>query len=45
MANQLSYSTDLSDAEWELTASLIREPKPGRRSALHERREIVNFLA
>ncbi|MEY9211705.1 transposase [Thermobifida halotolerans] len=45
MADRPAYPTDLSDAEWELIAPLIPEPKPGGRPALHERREIINALA
>ncbi|MEX5712726.1 transposase, partial [Parafrankia sp. FMc6] len=45
MAERRGYPTDLSDAEWELIAPLIPDPKPGGRPAAHERREIVNALA
>ncbi|MEY9211683.1 transposase [Thermobifida halotolerans] len=45
MAGRPTCSTDLPDAEWELTAPLIPAPKPGGRPALHERHEIVNALA
>jgi len=45
MAERRQYPTDLSDAEWELIAPLIPDPKPGGRPVAHERREIVNALA
>ncbi|ABW16113.1 transposase IS4 family protein [Parafrankia sp. EAN1pec] len=45
MAERRRYPTDLSDAEWELIAPLIPDPKPGGRPVAHERREIVNALA
>lgn len=44
MVDRPAYPTDLSDAEWELIAQFIPEPKPGGRPALHERREIINAL-
>jgi transposase len=40
MAERRPYPTDLSDAEWELVAPLIPEPKPGGRPPVHERRDV-----
>jgi transposase len=45
MACRRRYPTDLSDTEWEMVEPLIPPVKPGGRSALHQRREIVNALA
>ena len=39
------YTTDLTDAEWQLLAPFIPAPKPGGRPALHDRRELVNAMA
>jgi transposase len=38
------YSTDLSDAEWEILRPLVPAVKPGGRPAKHTRREILNAL-
>jgi Putative transposase of IS4/5 family (DUF4096) len=40
-----SYATDLTDAEWQLLAPFIPEPKPGGRPPIHDRRELVNAMA
>lgn len=39
------YSTDPSDAEWEILRPLVPAGKPGGRPPRHTRREIVNALA
>jgi len=39
------YSTDLSDAEWEILRPLVPAVKSGGRPAKHMRREILNALA
>jgi len=39
------YSTDLSDAEWEILLPLVPAVRPGGRPAKHTRREILNALA
>jgi putative transposase len=39
------YSTDLTDAEWQLLPPLIPAPKPGGRPTIHDRRELVNAMA
>lgn len=39
------YSTDLSDAEWEILCPLVPAVRPGGRPAKHIRREIPNSLA
>jgi transposase len=39
------YSTDLSDAEWEILFPLVPAVKSGGRPAKHARREILNALS
>lgn len=39
-----AYSTDLTDAQWQLLEPLVPAPKTGGRRAEYERREIVNAL-
>jgi transposase len=38
------YPTDLTDAEWQVLAPLIPQPKPGGRPAVHDRRELVDAM-
>jgi putative transposase len=38
------YRTDLTDAQWQLLAPLIPQPKPGGRPPLHQRRELFNAM-
>jgi putative transposase len=38
------YRTDLTDAQWQVLAPLIPQPKPGGRPAIHERRELLNAM-
>jgi putative transposase len=38
------YRTDLTEAQWQLLAPLIPQPKPGGRPALHQRRELLNAM-
>lgn len=40
-----SYSTDLSDAEWQLIDPHIPPHRPGGRPPLHPRRELVNAMS
>ena len=44
MAKRQSYSTDLTDAEWQVLEPLVPPVKGGGRPAAHARREIVNAL-
>jgi len=39
-----AYRTDLSDAQWELIAISIPEPKPGGRPRSTDMREVINTL-
>ena len=39
-----SYSTDLSDAEWQILEPLLPAEKPGGRHRLYPMREIINAL-
>jgi transposase len=39
-----AYSTDLSDADWNVIEPVIPVAKPGGRPARYERREIVNAV-
>lgn len=39
-----SYSTDLTDAEWQILAPLLPAEKPGGRHRLYQMREIINAL-
>ena len=39
-----AYSTDLTDAQWQLIEPLVPAAKAGGRPAKHERREIINAL-
>ena len=39
-----AYSTDLTDAQWQLIEPLVPAAKAGGRPARYERREIVNAL-
>ncbi len=39
-----SYSTDLTDAEWQILAPLLPEEKPSGRHRLYQLREIINAL-
>jgi transposase len=38
------YRTDLTDAQWQVLSSLIPQPKPGGRPAVHQRRELLNAM-
>ena len=42
MPTRRSYSTDLSDEEWEILRLLVPEAKPGGRPRAHETRELLN---
>ena len=44
MTKRQSYSTDLSDKEWEVLEPLVPPIKTGGRPASHTRREIVNAI-
>jgi transposase len=44
MTTRQSYSTDLSDKEWEVLAALVPPVKSGGRPAEHTRREILNGI-
>jgi putative transposase len=37
-----SYSTDLTDAEWEYTESYVPAPNKRERPTIHSTREILN---
>lgn len=39
-----SYSTDLTDAEWQILEPLLPAEKPGGRHRLYPMREIINAL-
>lgn len=39
-----SYSTDLTDAEWQILEPLLPAEKPGGRHRLYQMREIINAL-
>ena len=39
-----SYSTDLTDAEWQILEPLLPAAKPGGRHRLYSMREIINAL-
>ncbi len=39
-----AYSTDLTDAQWQIVEPLVPAAKAGGRPAKHERREIINAL-
>lgn len=43
-ASRRRYRTDLTDAQWRILAPLIPAPKPGGRSAVHQRRELLNAM-
>jgi len=43
-ASRLSYSTDLTDAEWQILEPLLPAEKPGGRHRLYRMREIINGL-
>jgi Putative transposase of IS4/5 family (DUF4096) len=38
------YRADLTDAQWQVLGSLIPQPKPGGRPAVHQRRELLNAM-
>lgn len=42
--NRCSYSTDLTDAEWQILEPLLPIEKPGGRHRLYQMREIINAL-
>jgi transposase len=44
MPTRRSYSTDLSDEEWEILRPLVPEAKPGGRPRAHETRELLNAI-
>jgi putative transposase len=44
MPTRRSYSTDLSDDEWEILRPLVPEAKPGGRPRAHRTREILNAV-
>ena len=44
MITRQSYSTDLSDKEWEVLEALVPPVKSGGRPAEHTRREIMNGI-
>src|SRR5258705_13841132 len=39
-----SYSTDVTDTEWELVRPYVPEAKPGGRLAAYPKREIMNGI-
>ncbi len=39
-----SYSTDLTDAEWQMLEPLLPAERPGGRHRLYQMREIINAL-
>lgn len=39
-----SYSTDLTDAEWQILEPLLPAERPGGRHRLYQMREIINAL-
>lgn len=44
MPTRRSYSTDLSDEEWEILHPLVPEAKPGGRPRAHQTRELLNAI-
>ena len=44
MPTRRSYSTDLSDEEWEILRPLVPEAKPGGRPRAHQTRELLNAI-
>jgi transposase len=44
MPTRRSYSTDLSDEEWEILQPLVPDAKPGGRPRAHETRELLNAI-
>ncbi len=44
MTEREPYSTDLTDAQWQLLEPLVPAPKPGGRRPKYPRREIVNAI-
>jgi hypothetical protein len=44
MPTRKSYSTDLSDEEWEILHPLVPEAKLGGRPRVHRTREILNAI-
>jgi transposase len=40
----LAYSTDLSDAEWQILVPLLPPAKPGGRHRKYQMREIINAI-
>jgi transposase len=42
--NQRAYSTDLTDAEWQILEPLLPPEKPGGRHRKYPMREIINAL-
>ena len=44
MHTRRSYSTDLSDEEWEILHPLVPEAKPGGRPRAHQTRELLNAI-
>jgi putative transposase len=44
MPTRKSYSTDLSDEEWEILRPFVPEAKPGGRPRAHETRELLNAI-
>jgi len=44
MPTRRSYSTDLSDEEWEILRPLVPEAKPGGGPRAHEARELLNAI-
>jgi transposase len=43
-ATRTRYSTDLSDAEWQILEPLLPEERPGGRHRLYAMREIINAI-
>jgi putative transposase len=39
-----SYSTDLSDEEWEILQPLVPEATPGGRPRIHQTRELLDAI-
>jgi transposase len=44
MVARTKYSTDLTDAEWQLIERMVPEPKPGGRPAKYTRRDVVDAV-
>ncbi len=42
--SKTSFSSDLSDKQWEKISPLVPQPKPGGRPAKYDRRTIVNAI-